>query len=74
MTDAKQFVRDHGGPKAVALATDRKPGAVSLWVNRNKLPRDAWPEIMKAFPAMTLDVLLAMEAANDAAPATANAA
>lgn len=63
MIDARQFVKDHGGPKAVAEATGRKPGAVSLWKNRNKIPREAWPEVIKGL-GVSLDDLLAIEAAS----------
>lgn len=63
MTSASAFVDERGGPKAVAEATGRNPGAVSLWKNRNKLPRSAWPDVQKAYPDISLDDLLAMEAA-----------
>lgn len=62
MMTASTFVDERGGPKAVAVATGRKPGAVSLWKNRNRIPRDAWPEIQKAYADVSLDDLLAMEA------------
>lgn len=63
MITASDFVDTHGGPKAVADATGKTPGAVSLWKNRNRIPRDAWPDLMKAFPDVSLDDLLALEAA-----------
>lgn len=63
MSTAATFVDERGGPKAVADATGRKPGAVSLWKNRNRIPRDAWPEILKAYPDVSLDALLAIEGA-----------
>lgn len=75
---ARTFVDTRGGPKAVADATGRNPGAISLWRNRNKIPRDAWPEVIKGFPDVTLDDLLAIEkasrAANDARSARSRAA
>lgn len=63
MITAAQFVDGRGGPKAVATATGKTPGAVSLWKNRNKLPREAWPEILKAYPDVSLDDLLKIEGA-----------
>ena len=63
MTTASDFVDRFGGPKAVADATGKTPGAVSLWKNRNRIPRDAWPDLMKAFPDVSLDDLLALERA-----------
>lgn len=61
----KAFIRERGGNAFVAMATGHSEGAVAVWVHRNRLPRTAWPEIMKAFPEVTLDMLLALEAAND---------
>lgn len=78
MMTASEFVDARGGPKAVAEATGRNPGAVSLWKNRNKIPRDAWPEVIKGFAGVTLDDLLAIEKAslpaNDSRPERKRAA
>lgn len=49
---------------AVARATGHKPGAVALWRHRNRLPRKAWPEIIEAFPGMTVKRLKEIEAAS----------
>lgn len=62
---ASQFVDARGGPKAVADATGRQPGAVSLWKNREKVPREAWPELLMAYSDLTLADLLAVEKASD---------
>lgn len=74
MMTASEFVDARGGPKAVAEATGRNPGAVSLWKNRNKIPRDAWPEIIKAYDDVSLDDLLGMEKCAEAAPDRSRAA
>ena len=58
---AVDFIDARGGPAAIARATERQPGAVALWRHRNKLPRSAWPEIIKAFPDVTIDQLIAIE-------------
>lgn len=60
MTPA-EFIDRNGGPTKVASATGYKPGAVALWRHRNKIPRSAWPEIVEAFPEITLAKLKAME-------------
>ncbi len=56
-----QFIDARGGPTAVANATGHKVGAVNVWRHRNKIPRTAWPEVMTAFPDVTMADLLAME-------------
>lgn len=62
---AAQIIDENGGPAAFAERVGRKAGAVRLWKHRNKLPRDAWPEIMQAFPELTLDRLIEVEADSD---------
>lgn len=64
-TSANDFIEQKGGNSAVAAATGYGKGAVGLWRHRNKLPRTAWPEILKAYPDVSLDDLLKLEAAND---------
>lgn len=59
---AEEFIDTRGGPAAVARATGYKPGTVSLWRHRKKVPRSAWPEIIEAFPDLTMADLKAMEA------------
>jgi hypothetical protein len=60
--DASSFIDAKGGNAVVAQATGYQPGAIGLWRHRNRLPRSAWPEILKAFPDVKLDDLLAIEA------------
>lgn len=60
---ASQFIDEKGGPAAVASKVGRKPGAVRAWKHRDALPRDAWPEIVDAYPEMTLDRLREIEQA-----------
>lgn len=59
---AKEFIDSKGGPAVVARVTGYKPGAVALWRHRNKLPRSAWPEIIGAFPDVSIGDLMAVEA------------
>jgi hypothetical protein len=56
-----QFIDTRGGPTAVANATGHKVGAVNVWRHRNKIPRTAWPEVMLAFPDVSMPDLLEME-------------
>ena len=58
---AFDFIDSRGGATAVARATGYKPGTVALWRHRNKLPRTAWPEIIEAFPDVTIDALREIE-------------
>lgn len=57
---AAQFI-EAKGVTAVATATGRTVGAVRVWKHRDRIPREAWLEINKAFPEMTLDVLKRIE-------------
>ena len=60
--NAIQFIDEHGGPAAIARATGYAAGAVHLWRHRNKVPRTAWPEILEAFPNVSIADLKAVEA------------
>lgn len=57
------IIHAKGGPAAFAAAVGKEPGAVRLWKHRNRFPRNAWPEIISAYPDLTLDVLRKVEKA-----------
>jgi hypothetical protein len=57
-----EIIAAKGGPAAFAAKVKRRPGAVRAWKHRNYFPRDAWPEIIKAFPDLSLDRLIKIEA------------
>jgi hypothetical protein len=57
-----EIIEAKGGPTAFAAKVNRRTGAVRAWKHRNYFPRDAWPEIIKAFPDLSLDKLIKMEA------------
>lgn len=59
---AADLIDAKGGPAAVAKAIGSDPGAVRMMKHRNKLPRAVWPEIVEAYPDVTLDKLKAIEA------------
>lgn len=56
------FIEKLGGTAVVSERTGHKPGAVRKWKCVGVLPRSAWPEIQKAFPEVSLDCLLELEA------------
>jgi len=58
-----RIIKAKGGPARVATLVGKTPGAVRVWKYRDQFPREAWPEIMTAFPEVTLDELLRMERA-----------
>lgn len=57
------IILEKGGSTVVAAKVGRRPGAVRAWKHRNQFPREAWPEIIQAFPDMTLERLIEIEAA-----------
>ena len=59
---AAQVIDAKGGPAAFAAKVNRRPGAVRAWKHRNYFPREAWPEIINAFPDLGLDSLIEIEA------------
>lgn len=60
-----EIIEDKGGPSKFAEAVGKDAGAVRLWKFRDKFPRTAWPEISGAFPDLSQDVLVAIEAAGE---------
>lgn len=67
---AAQIIDDKGGPASVAALTGRTPGAVRVWKHRNQIPREAWPEVMTAYPDLTLQKLIAAERAGSSSAAS----
>lgn len=56
-----QIIEGKGGSAAVAKAIGVEPSAVRMMKHRGKFPRAVWPEIMTAYPDITLEVLKATE-------------
>jgi hypothetical protein len=65
LKSAAQIISEKGGPAIVAAKVGKTAGAVRVWKHRDTFPREAWPEIMRAFPDLTLDVLMKLEAASN---------
>lgn len=60
MVTPNTFIEEKG-VSAVAQATGRTEGAVRVWKHRNRFPREAWLELNKAYPELTLEVLRSFE-------------
>ena len=56
-----QIIEEKGGASVFAKAVGVEPGVVRLWKYRSTIPRRAWPDILEAFPDITLDVLRSSE-------------
>jgi hypothetical protein len=56
-----QIIESRGGAKALAEALGKTPVAIRVWKSRNRIPRQAWPDLMAKFPDLTLDDLRASE-------------
>ena len=61
METPAQIIEKKGGPAAFAEAIGKTPGAVRVMKCRNRFPRKVWPEIVRAFPDLTLDRLEQLE-------------
>lgn len=59
--NVSKFIDDRGGPTAFAEKVSRSPNNVCVWRCRNRIPRAAWPEIIEAFPDISMAQLKAME-------------
>lgn len=64
VSSASDLIAAKGGSAAFARAIGREPGAVRMMKLRGALPRSAWPEIIEAFPDITLDDLKEIERAS----------
>lgn len=58
-----QLIDRKGGAAAFAKAIGVEASAVRMMKHRQRLPRSCWPEIMTAFPDVSLAHLMAIEAA-----------
>lgn len=56
-----QLIDEKGGPAAFAKAIGREPTAVRMMKHRDRIPRSVWPEVVEAFPDVTLDDLRDIE-------------
>lgn len=57
-----QLVSDLGGAQTVAERLNSRTETVRMWTWRNAVPRRVWPEMIEAFPGLTIDKLKAIEA------------
>lgn len=49
------------GTKRLALALNVPPPTVYMWVSRNRVPRERWPDMLVACPDLSVDDLFAMD-------------
>lgn len=49
------------GAEVIAERLRVEVGTVRVWKHRKSIPRATWPELIEAFPELTLDRLKAME-------------
>jgi hypothetical protein len=54
---------DSRGAKDIADRTGVPVGRVRVWKHRQRIPRSIWPDLIDAYPELTLDTLKAAEAA-----------
>ena len=59
------LIKSLGGASAVAKAINARPATVRMWKLRKRIPRSSWPEVIEAFPAITMDSLKAAEGASE---------
>lgn len=64
----RAFIDDRlGGTDTVSEKIQRTPSAVRMWVHRRTVPRSIWPELLEAYPDLTIDELKAVNTAAKAA-------
>lgn len=63
MTKSAADVIEEKGVGPIAEATKAEHVTVRMWKHRNRIPRSVWPELVEAFPDLTLEKLKATEAA-----------
>jgi hypothetical protein len=56
-----EIIESRGGAKALAEALGKTPVAIRVWKSRNRIPRQARPDLMAKLPDLTLDDLRASE-------------
>jgi hypothetical protein len=61
---AAELIERKGGAASFARAIGHEASAVRMMKHRNKLPRAAWPEILEAFPDVSIADLKAIESAD----------
>lgn len=63
MVIAAEIIEAHGGSIGFARKIGKTAGAVRVWKHRNRIPRTAWPDIIAAFPEISLEILMITERA-----------
>lgn len=56
------IMRECGGAEGIAKRLKVRPSRVHVWTSRKSIPRAIWPELIAAYPKVTLKRLKAAEA------------
>lgn len=57
-----ELIDAKGGPAVFAEKVKRSANNVCVWKFRNRIPRTAWPEVIEAFPEISIADLKGIEA------------
>ena len=66
MASAADILDQLGKPAEVAARIGVDAVVVRMWKHRNKVPRTVWPELLQAYPTLTMGALLKSEQAEAA--------
>jgi DNA-binding transcriptional regulator YdaS (Cro superfamily) len=61
MNSFAEIIKAKGGPKAVADRLGLRPVTIRAWKSRDWIPRQHWPDIIRAYRDVTLTRLLELE-------------
>lgn len=63
MSNTAAAIIEEKGASIIADRLNIDGTVVRMWKSRNKIPRTAWPDLIEAFPDLTLERLREAEAA-----------
>jgi hypothetical protein len=55
--NARELIKSLGGTTKVARKLGEKVQTVHMWGKRQCIPRRVWPEMLDAYPQVTMDTL-----------------
>jgi hypothetical protein len=48
------LIKEMGGPQRIAGKLNSPPSRVHVWASRGAIPRPVWPDLIAAYPKITL--------------------
>lgn len=63
MATVDDIITELGGPAEIATKLGLGQGVIRQWKFRGVIPRRAWPDLIAAYPHVTMEALLGAEAA-----------